>query len=154
MRLCLLAIAMSMVRLSSVKKETRKHPSFFHHLPPGHWRQEVPFITGAHHKPPPQRLSPTMEESPKKRSRYVLYRCFAYCFAAAHHARSMVHSSPLVSLAKKYAGHGEEREGHLCGKGHVLGYGLPMDYQRYYTCLLYTSPSPRDRSVSRMPSSA
>ena len=25
---------------------------------------------------------------------------------------------------------------------------------RYYTCLLYTSPSPRDRSLSRMPSSA
>ena len=24
----------------------------------------------------------------------------------------------------------------------------------YYYCLLYTSPSPRDRSVSRMPSSA
>ena len=24
----------------------------------------------------------------------------------------------------------------------------------YFTCLLYTSPSPRDRSVSRMPSSA
>ena len=32
------------------------------------------------------------------------------------------------------------------------------DYQEYnalsYLCLLYTSPSPRDRSVSRMPSSA
>ena len=26
--------------------------------------------------------------------------------------------------------------------------------QNKYTCLLYTSPSPRDRSVSRMPSSA
>ena len=25
---------------------------------------------------------------------------------------------------------------------------------RYYVCLLYTSPSPRDRSLSRMPSSA
>ena len=25
---------------------------------------------------------------------------------------------------------------------------------RYYTCLLYTSPSPRDNRVSRMPSSA
>ena len=25
---------------------------------------------------------------------------------------------------------------------------------RYYTCLLYTSPSPRDLSTSRMPSSA
>jgi len=27
-------------------------------------------------------------------------------------------------------------------------------YQRYFTCLLYTSPSPRDRTRSRMPSSA
>ena len=26
--------------------------------------------------------------------------------------------------------------------------------KRYYVCLLYTSPSPRDRSLSRMPSSA
>ena len=31
-----------------------------------------------------------------------------------------------------------------------------IDYQDvyYYACLLYTSPSPRDRSLSRMPSSA
>ena len=29
-----------------------------------------------------------------------------------------------------------------------------MQVQRHYTCLLYTSPSPRDRSLSRMPSSA
>ena len=28
------------------------------------------------------------------------------------------------------------------------------DWERYYTCLLYTSPSPRDLSTSRMPSSA
>mgnify|MGYP000197389639 CR=1 FL=1 len=28
------------------------------------------------------------------------------------------------------------------------------DYKIYYTCLLYTSPSPRDLSTSRMPSSA
>ena len=28
------------------------------------------------------------------------------------------------------------------------------DYYRYYTCLLYTSPSPRDGLLSRMPSSA
>ena len=27
-------------------------------------------------------------------------------------------------------------------------------YSIYYTCLLYTSPSPRDRTRSRMPSSA
>ena len=28
------------------------------------------------------------------------------------------------------------------------------DYHQYKTCLLYTSPSPRDLSTSRMPSSA
>ena len=27
-------------------------------------------------------------------------------------------------------------------------------WTRYYNCLLYTSPSPRDKTVSRMPSSA
>ena len=27
-------------------------------------------------------------------------------------------------------------------------------YPKYYSCLLYTSPSPRDRFLSRMPSSA
>ena len=29
-----------------------------------------------------------------------------------------------------------------------------LEWQGHQTCLLYTSPSPRDRSVSRMPSSA
>ena len=29
-----------------------------------------------------------------------------------------------------------------------------LDHDLLPTCLLYTSPSPRDRSVSRMPSSA
>ena len=28
------------------------------------------------------------------------------------------------------------------------------EYKEYYNCLLYTSPSPRDRTRSRMPSSA
>ena len=28
------------------------------------------------------------------------------------------------------------------------------DYSMFYACLLYTSPSPRDRQKSRMPSSA
>ena len=31
---------------------------------------------------------------------------------------------------------------------------LGKDVVRYYNCLLYTSPSPRDLSTSRMPSSA
>ena len=29
-----------------------------------------------------------------------------------------------------------------------------MNFIPYFSCLLYTSPSPRDRSLSRMPSSA
>ena len=31
---------------------------------------------------------------------------------------------------------------------------LPVDYELHYDCLLYTSPSPRDATLSRMPSSA
>ena len=31
---------------------------------------------------------------------------------------------------------------------------VPLDHKDPYTCLLYTSPSPRDRQKSRMPSSA
>jgi len=31
---------------------------------------------------------------------------------------------------------------------------IVTQYQQYKTCLLYTSPSPRDRTRSRMPSSA
>ena len=36
----------------------------------------------------------------------------------------------------------------LCGSNPIFSDPLPMD------CLLYTSPSPRDRQKSRMPSSA
>ena len=36
-----------------------------------------------------------------------------------------------------------------------FAHGAMMMYSTYiYDCLLYTSPSPRDRSLSRMPSSA
>ena len=31
---------------------------------------------------------------------------------------------------------------------------IQYSYDEYYACLLYTSPSPRDRQKSRMPSSA
>ena len=34
----------------------------------------------------------------------------------------------------------------------VMGFGAY--FGKYSNCLLYTSPSPRDRSLSRMPSSA
>ena len=52
------------------------------------------------------------------------------------------------------------------GTGSLVGYGRSSDWNsstpaptdsfsyRIHTCLLYTSPSPRDRQKSRMPSSA
>ena len=40
------------------------------------------------------------------------------------------------------------------GKSSLAFDTIYADGQRRYVCLLYTSPSPRDRSLSRMPSSA
>ena len=37
---------------------------------------------------------------------------------------------------------------------HLLSLELKLDGQTLMSCLLYTSPSPRDLSTSRMPSSA
>ena len=44
--------------------------------------------------------------------------------------------------------------GKLNSEGEISGGSLPADIWGDYTCLLYTSPSPRDRQKSRMPSSA
>ena len=44
--------------------------------------------------------------------------------------------------------------GFLFGISSGLGYGLSLFIVSSITCLLYTSPSPRDRTRSRMPSSA
>ena len=38
--------------------------------------------------------------------------------------------------------------------GHAMGFVSGVDTVDTFTCLLYTSPSPRDRTRSRMPSSA
>ena len=48
---------------------------------------------------------------------------------------------------RSYAWHPEARSSGNVQHG-------PSDYGRMYGCLLYTSPSPRDATLSRMPSSA
>ena len=51
----------------------------------------------------------------------------------------------------------KEIDGLIIGTTENFGYmsGLTKDFfDRCYDCLLYTSPSPRDRLLSRMPSSA
>ena len=42
----------------------------------------------------------------------------------------------------------------LLKKGRDTNYGEEFNFSRIHSCLLYTSPSPRDLSTSRMPSSA
>ena len=55
-------------------------------------------------------------------------------------------------ISQAYAGH---QFGHFTmlgdGRAHILGEHITPNNK---SCLLYTSPSPRDRSLSRMPSSA
>ena len=58
-----------------------------------------------------------------------------------------VDNAPAIKVYKKF---GFEIEG--TGKKYALRNGEYVD--AYYICLLYTSPSPRDLSTSRMPSSA
>ena len=46
----------------------------------------------------------------------------------------------------------------IAGQQHILGEGKllrrAIEADRFTSCLLYTSPSPRDATLSRMPSSA
>ena len=57
---------------------------------------------------------------------------------------------PGMSCPSPFGFSGDEK-----GQLQISPHGSP-DWQKmvHYTCLLYTSPSPRDRSLSRMPSSA
>ena len=47
-----------------------------------------------------------------------------------------------------------EGDGQMVNPGEDIAKGLSVDTMKYVHCLLYTSPSPRDLSTSRMPSSA
>ena len=49
---------------------------------------------------------------------------------------------------------GSFRPFHLYSMKQAIEEGFILDVLANYTCLLYTSPSPRDRQKSRMPSSA
>ena len=63
-------------------------------------------------------------------------------------------ASTLVETCKHYKGYG--LSANRCGFPYrVFVMGTGDDYVAFFNpCLLYTSPSPRDRQKSRMPSSA
>ena len=64
---------------------------------------------------------------------------------------------PFTDIAKKLlisAGTVHVRVKKMEDAGIIMGSSLVLDYDKLGYCLLYTSPSPRDRQKSRMPSSA
>ena len=71
---------------------------------------------------------------------------------------SLTQSKEVNSLSKRYSTHIERRITRTVMVGDVaIGSDYPVRVQSMInedTCLLYTSPSPRDLSTSRMPSSA
>ena len=61
----------------------------------------------------------------------------------------------LLTVSKKLENHGEYHIRSISGIKRAVGYSLSRwPGQDWWSCLLYTSPSPRDKRQSRMPSSA
>ena len=78
----------------------------------------------------------TMENSMNTQSIHTILRRFAGCVAGL----AMVAANPAQAAAEGIA------------SGPTASYSIA--FSNSYACLLYTSPSPRDRQKSRMPSSA
>ena len=66
--------------------------------------------------------------------------------------------SELTGISKSALGSYEKEDFKEINHGNLITladfYGVSVDYLLCRTCLLYTSPSPRDGLLSRMPSSA
>ena len=60
----------------------------------------------------------------------------------------------IVDSSCYYKWHSADFDAITCYLAHVDWYELIYNFPSVYDCLLYTSPSPRDRQKSRMPSSA
>ena len=89
-------------------------------------------------------LSPYFDDfSESKKFHRVLFRP-----AFAVQARELTQSQTLLQNQIEKFGDHMFKQGSI-----VIPGGVALD-DRYYACLLYTSPSPRDPKTSRMPSSA
>ena len=79
------------------------------------------------------------------------YKSFCYEVANKFQCSEVVHIGDEVdNHAISY--HESKPDGH--GAGREADLAQDAMYKWYKSCLLYTSPSPRDRQKSRMPSSA
>ena len=87
----------------------------------------------------------------------ALYKGFIVCTVLSAVALYFV-TERVIGLEIAYTILGQSATGmdlYYCGLIGLVATGLIVWITEYYTgCLLYTSPSPRDLSTSRMPSSA
>ena len=65
-----------------------------------------------------------------------------------------VDPTPVLPVAEELVEGMESNMDHPIPDSHKMGGGEKEDSLVFSICLLYTSPSPRDRTRSRMPSSA
>ena len=63
-------------------------------------------------------------------------------------------NAPDVIQAKRFEVLSDNGNAVVVLDSHILELEVPLKEELHYGCLLYTSPSPRDRTRSRMPSSA
>ena len=73
-------------------------------------------------------------------------------FLLTHHVPKTADGLPVMGPVCAATWGGMESAHHLAQIADIRKHKLDYDY--YWICLLYTSPSPRDRQKSRMPSSA
>ena len=69
--------------------------------------------------------------------------------AALNKALIGMDESSRADIIRELESHANESDTLLSGR-----FGPPDELAKQYLCLLYTSPSPRDATLSRMPSSA
>ena len=91
-------------------------------------------------------FEPLLEESEIKLNVVPLWRLVHSQLNDSHWQQLGLNARPLDSYIKSHIGLAEDQG--------ILIYDLDSEGKAYKCCLLYTSPSPRDRTRSRMPSSA
>ena len=98
-------------------------------------------------------MTSTEHESSFVRALYVVLGFTALALGIAGVVLPVLPTTPFVLLAAACFARGSTRF-HDWLLAHALFGPMISEWQQYGSCLLYTSPSPRDRTRSRMPSSA
>ena len=98
-----------------------------------------------------------LDKCRKRRARLRGAHAYVTLEPCAHHGQTPPCADALIKAGIKYVTYAlGDPDTRVDGKGRKLleAAGVQVKSGLFANCLLYTSPSPRDRSLSRMPSSA